>query len=231
MRYPSPSGPVCVFEHDEGHRVPRQQAALTAAFFQRHARPAPPLPPRPLRVELIQTARVWDAAPHRAFTDLCIDDDQFVLTFREGDGHAYGKDGVVRVLRSPDGSSWETMDVLELAGVDLRDPKVSRMPSGELHLLMGGSIYDGRKFVSRTTKVTRFDRRRGDSQAIVDAAVPAEVADLDDWIWRVCWHEGAAYGAMYQPAEGEVHLMRSPDGQRFEHVVQWRQDGLSLIHI
>ncbi|MEC8252519.1 MAG: hypothetical protein VX044_04850 [Planctomycetota bacterium] len=225
VQHPSPKGAVCIFEHDEGHRIPRKQAALTAAFFQRHARPAPPLPPRPLRVKLIQTVRVWDASPHQAFTDLCIDDDQFVLTFREGAGHADGKDGAVRLMRSLDGSSWETMDVLKLDGVDLRDPKVSRMPSGTLHLLMGGSIYDGRKFVSRTTKVTRFDRRRGDSQALVDAAVPVEVAGVDDWIWRVCWHEGAAYGAMYQPAEGLVHLMKSPDGQRFEHVVQWRQNG------
>lgn len=225
VRYPSPKGPVCLFEHDEGHRIPRRQAALTAAFFQRHTRPAPPLPPRPLRIELVRSQRVWDAAPHQAFTDLCIDDDQFVLTFREGDGHVHGKDGAVRLMRSPDGASWETMAVLALDGVDLRDPKVSRTPSGKLHILMGGSIYDGRKFIARTTKVTRFDRGRGEAHAIVDAAVPAEVSGLDDWIWRVCWHEGAAYGAMYKPGEGKVHLMRSPDGQRFEHVVQWRQDG------
>jgi len=225
VRFPSPSGPVCLFEHDEGHRIPRRQAGLTAAFFQQHARPAPPLPPRPLRVELVRSQRVWDAAPHQAFTDLCIDDDQFVLTFREGDGHVYGEDGAVRLLRSPDGVSWATMAVLTLDGVDLRDPKVSRGPTGELHILMGGSIYDGRKFVARTTKVARFDRRRGKAHAIVDAAVPSEVSGLDDWIWRVCWHEGAAYGAMYQPGEGEVHLMRSTDGQRFEHVVPWRQDG------
>ena len=225
VRYASKSGSVCIFEHDDGHRIPRRQAGLTAAFFQRHARSAPPPPPRPLRVELVRSQRVWDASPHQAFTDLCIDDDRFVLTFREGDGHVYGKDGAVRLLRSSDGASWETMQVLELDGVDLRDPKVSRMPSGALHVLMGGSIYDGRKFVGRTTKVTRLDRGRGEARAIVDAAVPAEVSGFDDWVWRVCWHEGAAYGAMYQPGDGEVHLMKSTDGQRFEHVVKWRQDG------
>ena len=96
---------------------------------------------------------MWDAAPHQAFTDLCIDDDQFVLTFREGDGHAYGKDGVVRVLRSPDGSSWETMDVLELAGVDLRDPKLSVTPDGRVMVVMGGSTYEGRTLTGRLPRV------------------------------------------------------------------------------
>ena len=225
VRYPSEAAPIWVFEHDQGHGVPRQQAALAVDFFKRHPRPAPMLPPRPLRVELMNVKRVWDTAPHQAFTDMCIDDDQFVLTFREGDGHVYGKDGAVRVLRSDDGSSWETAAVLHAKGVDLRDPKISRMPSGELHVLMGGSIYNGQKFVSRKTKVTRLNGQRGTAQVIVDAEIDSQVAQFDDWLWRICWHRGVAYGALYQHAKGKVHLMKSEDGQRFEHVVRWKQDG------
>ena len=225
IRYPSDAAPIWVFEHDQGHGIPQQQAALVADFFKRHPRPAPVPPPRPLRVELMDATRVWDTAPHQAFTDMCIDDDQFMLTFREGDGHVYGKDGAVRVLRSEDGSSWETAAVLHAKGVDLRDPKISRMPSGKLHVLMGGSIYNGQEFVSRKTKVTRLDGHRGTVQAIVDAEIDSPVAEFDDWLWRICWRRGVAYGALYQHEKGEVHLMKSDDGQRFEHVVGWEQDG------
>jgi|GEM_PF-740147 len=224
-RYSSAAAPILVFEHDQGHGIPRQQATLTASFFKRHSQAAPAPPPRPLRVELVEVQRVWDRAPHQAFTDICIDDDQFVLTFREGDGHVYGKDGVVRVLRSKNGSSWETAAVLSVEGVDLRDPKISLMPSGELHVLMGGSIYNGREFVARTSKVTRLEGPRGEPLPVVDAKIDPDVMALDDWLWRICWRGDVAYGALYQSSKGTVHLMKSADGQRFEHVVQWGQDG------
>lgn len=225
IRYPSPRAPVLVFEHDEGHRIPRPQAAITASFFKRHERPAPAAPPQTLQLELIDVRRVWDAAPHQAFTDMCIDDDRFVLAFREGDGHVYGKDGVVRVMQSADGETWQTLTVLRAEGVDLRDPKVSRHPSGELHLLMGGSIYAGREFVSRTSKVTRLKKATDAPGAIVDALVDDEVTATDDWLWRICWRSGVAYGALYQHGAGAVHLMKSEDGRSFEHVVRWDQDG------
>ena len=223
VRYPSAQAPILVFEHDQGHRIPRPQAALTASFFRRHARPSAKA--QTLALKLVDVRRVWDASPHQAFTDMCIDDDRFVLVFREGDGHVYGKDGRVRVMQSEDGARWQTAAVLRTEGVDLRDPKVSRHPSGGLHVLMGGSVYEGRKFVSRTSKVTRVNTDADTPGAIVDAIIDAEVTAPDDWLWRICWRRGAAYGALYQHDAGKVHLMKSVDGQKFDHVVQWDQDG------
>jgi hypothetical protein len=43
----------------------------------------------PLKVELVEVKKIWDQAPHNAFTDLVRWKDQFYCAFREGRGHPY----------------------------------------------------------------------------------------------------------------------------------------------
>ena len=56
--------------------------------------------------ELISLARIWDQAPHNAFTDLIHWEGKFYCAFREGKGHA-GDLGKLRVLSSVDGKKLE----------------------------------------------------------------------------------------------------------------------------
>src|SRR5258707_13386652 len=95
------------------------------------------------RAEVLSVRRIWDQAPHNAFTRLVRFRDQWFCTFREGDKHVPGRDGTVRVIRSGDGEAWESAAVVTEKGIDLRDPKIMAMPDGRLMLLMGGSVYDG----------------------------------------------------------------------------------------
>ena len=224
--YRSPAGDhVCVYEHKRGHGIPRRQAALTAAFFRATPMRVPPPPPRPLQVTLDSVQRVWDQAPHQAFTDLCIADNQFLLTFREGDGHVYGTNGKVRVLRSRDGIDWTSAAVLEQDGVDLRDPKISLAPTGELVVLMGGSRYADKKFLGRTSKIAWLRTDFGAKAKVVDVTIDADLQQPDDWLWRICWHQGDAYGILYQPKTAGLHLVRSNDATTFDLVKTLDHDG------
>src|SRR5436190_21515189 len=90
--------------------------------------------------EIISTAKIWDKAPHNAFTDLIRWRDQFYCTFREADGHV-GGDGKLRVVGSADGKAWQPVGLVEEQGIDLRDPHLSVTPDDRLMIVAGGSVY------------------------------------------------------------------------------------------
>lgn len=92
----------------------------------------------PLEVKLLDVKKIWDAAPHNAFTDLVRWNEQFYCAFREGRGHV-SADGRIRVLSSQDAGSWTSTGLIELAGYDLRDAHLSVTPDNRLMLLGGAS--------------------------------------------------------------------------------------------
>src|ERR1039458_654424 len=55
--------------------------------------------------QLVSVKKIWDAAPHNAFTDLTRFGDKWFCTFREADGHVRGN-GSIRVITSTDGERW-----------------------------------------------------------------------------------------------------------------------------
>ena len=79
--------------------------------------------------QLVSVKKIWDGAPHNAFTDLKRFSGQWFCTFREADGHVRGN-GRIRVITSTDGESWESAALLSEDGIDLRDPKLSVSPPG-----------------------------------------------------------------------------------------------------
>ena len=68
---------------------------------------------------------VGDFAPHSAFTDIARSGGRLFCAFRESDSHALGADGKIRVIVQGEDSSWSSFALLELEGIDLRDPKLS----------------------------------------------------------------------------------------------------------
>ena len=81
----------------------------------------------PVKAELLSVERIWDQAPHNAFTDLIRYSDKFYCAFREGTGHVEGL-GKIRVLICEDGVSWQSTGLLEIAGMDLRDAHLAATP-------------------------------------------------------------------------------------------------------
>jgi len=86
-------------------------------------------------IKIVEIQKIWDAAPHNAFTDLQRFKGRWYCAFREGRGHAGGGDyGKIRVIASSDGMAWKSVALLQNQGVDLRDAKLSVTLGGELLL-------------------------------------------------------------------------------------------------
>ena len=64
------------------------------------------------KTELV-VSKIWDQAPHSAFTDLIRFNNAFYCSFREGSSHL-GPGGSVRVIKSIDGIDWETIAFFEI---------------------------------------------------------------------------------------------------------------------
>ncbi len=168
-------------------------------------------PPR-LQAELVEVRKIWDHAPHNAFTDLVRWNDKFYCAFREGQGHA-GDLGKLRIIVSANGAAWESAGLLSLEAYDLRDAAISITPDNRLMVLGGAQqVRDGRHdtgtFVSFSTDGIQW-------------TPPRIVVPLGRWLWRVTWHDDVAYGVSYATPEGKpysaLHLTR--DGINYETVV------------
>jgi hypothetical protein len=172
------------------------------------AGPAGPAGPEAARPELVEARKIWDRAPHSAFTDLARHNGRWWCVFREGQGHV-SPDGALRVITSADGTAWESAALLKSPGEDLRDAKLCITPDGQL-MLGGAGARREHKPESHQSYV--WFSRDGHSWS---EALP--VADPNYWLWRVTWHKGACYGVGYDcRGESNVRLYRSQDGRSFQ---------------
>jgi hypothetical protein len=182
---------------------------LSAALAIGHAAQSAPSP------AVVSVARIWDTGAHNAFTDLIRWRDRWYCTFREGDEHV-GGDGRIRVLVSTDGQAWTSAALVGETGVDLRDPKLSITPDGRLMIVAGGSVYEGKRYLGRQPRVTF-------SQDGITWSAPRRILEEGDWLWRVTWHDGRAYGVTYRTLPGDASewaltLVSSADGRVFDRV-------------
>ena len=92
-----------------------------------------------LQPRLVSVTKIWDAAPHNAFTDLVRWNDKFYCAFREGKGHA-GDRGKLRIIVSDDGENWTSAGLLSHEQYDLRDAALCIMPDGRLMVLGGVQV-------------------------------------------------------------------------------------------
>jgi hypothetical protein len=163
-------------------------------------------------VPTVASRKVWDAAPHNAFTDLVRFKDRWLCVFREGAGHV-SPEGRLRVIESADGGTWKSAAVVSLDGADLRDAKVCLTPDGRL-MLTGAAARDagGGKKTHQSMAWFSADGRAWDGGT--------EIGDKDFWLWRVTWHDGTAYSIGYGTAHQDtVRLYSSRDGRRFDTLV------------
>ncbi len=164
---------------------------------------------RRIEPELVEVRKIWDNAPHNAFTDLARWNNAFYCAFREGQGHA-GDLGSLRILSSTDGADWRSVGLLSLADYDLRDAAISVMPDNRL-MVLGGA------------QQTRDDQRRTGtfvsySQDAATWTTPRIVVPLGRWLWRVTWKGDTAYGVAYgAPDDSQFSsLLATRDGSNYE---------------
>ena len=125
---------------------------------------------------LIDARKIWDAAPHNAFTDLTRHSDEFICVFREGSGHV-SPDGKIRVIASKDGTNWISAALIAQTDRDLRDPKITHTPDGSLMIYAAAA--DRPKTPVTHQSVATFSKKGRDWSA------PIDVADKNIWLWRL----------------------------------------------
>ena len=94
-----------------------------------------------------EATKIWDQAPHNAFTDLVRFHDRWFCVFREGQGHV-SPEGALRVITSVDGLKWESAAIITSNNSDLRDAKITVTPDGQLMLCGAEALHDKSKHLS-----------------------------------------------------------------------------------
>jgi hypothetical protein len=161
--------------------------------------------------QLLSVSKIWDAAPHNAFTDLVRFRGEWFCVFREGRAHV-SPDGALRVIVSNDGAQWRSVALLTATNGDLRDAKITVTPGGEL--MLSGAVALTPPAPAKHQSLAWFskDGRRWSE--------PVIIGDPNLWLWRTTWHRGRAYSVGYDTAgERFVRLYVSDDGRRFETLV------------
>jgi hypothetical protein len=164
-------------------------------------------------LELVDSARIWDRAPHNAFTDLIRFHDRWYCVFREGQKHV-SSDGALRVITSADGKNWESSALITSADSDLRDAKITETPDGRL--MLGGAEAMNQPVTHKHQSLVWFsdDGRKWTKQH--------EVGDRDNWLWRVTWHKDKCYGWGYGCGSSDrgIRLFASSDGKTFNRLIE-----------
>ena len=160
--------------------------------------------------------KIWDQAPHNAFTDLVRFNDRWFCVFREGQGHV-SPDGALRVITSVDGETWESAALITSGNSDLRDAKITVTPDGQLMLCGAEALHDKSQHTHQSLAWFSKDGRTWSEKHAI--------GDPDFWLWRVTWHKGTAYGIGYGCGkEKSVRLYSSKDGKKFETLVEHLHD-------
>lgn len=162
---------------------------------------------------LVWSHKIWDAAPHNAFTDLTRFKDEWLCVFREGQGHV-SPEGKIRVISSKDGAIWSSAAVISQAGRDLRDPKITVTPNGRL-MIYAAAADRPKTPVTHQTVACFSDDGRAWSE-------PVDVGDKNVWLWRLAWspQSSIGYGIGYDTSgEKFVRLYKTSDGKTFETAI------------
>ncbi len=162
-------------------------------------------------LQLLEVQKIWDKAPHNAFTDLIRFQNQWFCVFRESENHL-APDGTIRVITSKDGQKWKSAANIKSPNSDLRDAKITITPQGQL-MLMGAEALHDKSFHTHQSLAWFSDDGFNWSEKF-------EIGDPDFWLWRATWHKGKAFGIGYGCNKDKwVILYASSDGKNFTTIV------------
>jgi len=163
-------------------------------------------------LEIIKVTKIWDKAPHNAFTDLIWYEGQFFCVFREGAKHV-SPDGALRVITSKDGKNWESAALITSIDSDLRDAKITITPNGKLMLSGAEALHDNSVYTHQSLVWFSDDG--------ITWSEKYKIGDPDFWLWRTTWHNNNAFNFGYACGETKsLKLYHSDDGKNFEILVE-----------
>jgi hypothetical protein len=178
-------------------------AVTAAGAAPKHAKPV-----------LTEAKRIWDQAPHNAFTDLVRHEGRWYCVFREGKHHV-SPDGALRVITSKDGNNWKSLALVTHDDYDLRDAKLTVLPDGRF-MLNGAGMQAEAKI--RYQSMTWFSNDKGKTWSQENM-----IGDSGFWLWRAQWHDGNIWSFGYRTDRVRTNrifrLYRSKDGKKYDTVI------------
>ena len=163
---------------------------------------------------LVQAKRIWNQAPHNAFTDLVRHQGRWYCVFREGSKHV-SPDGSLRLITSTDGESWKPIALVSHPDFDLRDAKLTVLPDGRF-MLNGAGMQADRDVRYHSMSWFSNDRGKTWSEANI-------IGDPGFWLWRAHLHDGKLWCFGYETLRDRTkrgfRLYRSDDGIDYETIV------------
>jgi hypothetical protein len=160
------------------------------------------------KIELMEVRKIWEAAPHNAFTDLVRFRNAWFCAFREGQAHV-SRDGALRIITSPDGQSWTSAALFTSTNADLRDAKITLTARNELMLSGAGALHPPAPYTHQSMAWFSRDGKTW--------SAPVTIGEPNFWLWRTTWHQGTAYSIGYDTAaEKFIRLYTSKDGRNFD---------------
>jgi len=161
-----------------------------------------------LAAEIVEVRKIWDQPGHQSFfTDLIRFRGQWICTCREAATHI-SEDGRIRFIRSSDGEQWTSTAHIDCPppNKDLRDPKLSITPDGQL--MLTATAY--RPQPECLSYVWFSDDANKWSNAHL-------IGPPGEWLWRTEWHRGFAYNfGRSEKRHQYLQLYRSSDGKAFQ---------------
>ncbi|MBU3002114.1 hypothetical protein KO534_02010 [Paraglaciecola arctica] len=143
--------------------------------------------------------KVGYTAAHSAFTDLCEFNKQLFCCYREAENHV-SADGVIRILTMDTQGKILNSNRITIPNVDLRDPKLTVTPDGQLLLIAFARHVSAQKTMTETRNLTWL------SQTGHSWSTAQEFADRGWWLWRVRWYNNLAYGFGYNKKQNALHF-------------------------
>lgn len=160
---------------------------------------------------------------HNAFTDLCQFAGSLYCCFREATDHV-SPDGQIVILQLTERAKVIQRQRLHLPACDLRDPKLSITPDGQL-LLLAYARHINQAGHTRYAQTICWQSQNGQSWSS-----PRYFCAPNWWLWRIRWHKNQAYGFAYKRSEDAIDLYKGEPRSSFYlhkvHALSLQRHGL-----
>ena len=143
--------------------------------------------------------KIGHKADHNAFVDLCEFNQQLICCYREAEDHV-SADGRICILTLDIKGNVLCLSRIAIPNTDLRDPKVSITPDGDILLIAYARKTSSNNQTIGSRNLTWL------SQTGHSWSTAKELADSGWWLWRVRWYKRRAYGFAYNRKRNAIHL-------------------------
>lgn len=158
---------------------------------------------------------------NNAFTDLVFFDNKWFISYRESDRHALGRDGIVKILSSADGVTWNLVKEFQEDNLDLRDAMFT-INGDKLMAYVHGSRYEGTNLV--LFKDFKTDYIKGEGWSDLNTVLLDKRKGYADriegnqaWPWKVTWYKEKAYSFAYGK-DSFFDFYTSSNGVKFQNM-------------